>query len=143
MGAMAYLISDRGRGEVNAVTIIVTALAAGAILGFRNSQDRTRGREGRHDPWRMRVVAAALLGLITCRESHDIVLLAAAAVSGAFDLASAAFCCGVLWPRRLRGKLPESLIYFDHLARRPNLPDTFQQLRFLLEDPESLSVNRC
>jgi Family of unknown function (DUF5706) len=85
------------------------------------------------------VTAAALLGLITGRPGHDVILLATAAVSGAFDLASAAFCCGVLWPRRLRGKLPESLIYFDHLARRPNLTETFQQLRSLLEDPESLS----
>ena len=86
------------------------------------------------------VAAAALLGLISHREGHDVILFAAASVSGTFALASAAFCCGVLWPRRLRGKLPESLIYFDHLARKPDPPETFQQLRALLEDPESLST---
>ena len=37
-------------------------------------------------------------------------------------------------------KIPERLIYFDHLARMPDPPAAQQQLRSLLEDPEALSA---
>jgi hypothetical protein len=84
------------------------------------------------------VGAAALVGLVTSRGGHDTALLAAGAISGIFVLLSAVFCCAVLWPRRLRGKLPDSLIYFDHLARRPSPPGTYQELRRLLADPQEL-----
>jgi Family of unknown function (DUF5706) len=84
------------------------------------------------------VGAAALVGLISSRGGRDIPLLAAGAVSGVFVLISAVSCCAVLRPRRLRGKLPDSLIYFDHLARRPSPPGTYQDLRGLLADPEAL-----
>jgi hypothetical protein len=86
------------------------------------------------------VAAAALVGLITGWGGHDVVLLTAAVVSGAFVLTSAVFSCGVLWPRRLRGKIPQSLIYFDHLARLTDPPGARDQLRSLLEDPEALST---
>lgn len=87
------------------------------------------------------VAAAALIGLINAPAGDTFYLLATAAVSGFFVLVSAVLCCGVLWPRRLRGELPESLIYFDHLARMTASPETREKhLQSLLADPESLSA---
>lgn len=86
------------------------------------------------------VAAATLLGLVTAWGARDAVLLAIACVSGAFVLTAATLSCGVLWPRRLRRKLPASLIYFDHLARMPDPHATQQRLRSLLQDPEALST---
>ena len=86
------------------------------------------------------VAAATLVGLITGWGVRDVVLLAADSLSGAFVVTSAVFSCAVLWPRRLRGKLPVSLIYFDHLARMPDPTAAGQLLLSLLEDPEALSI---
>jgi hypothetical protein len=87
------------------------------------------------------IAAAAVIGLISVRSNNDIALAVAAATSAAFILAAATFSCGVLWPRRLRSGPPESLLYFDHIARRGQAaPGAYRdELRALLIDPEALS----
>lgn len=86
------------------------------------------------------VAATAVIALMTSRNGRGIVLTSAAAATGVFILAAATFSCWALWPRRLRNASPESLLYFDHIARRPgSSPASYEdELRVLLTDPETL-----
>jgi hypothetical protein len=87
------------------------------------------------------VAAAATIGLITSRSDQGALLTAAAVTTGIFILMAATFSCGALWPRRLQSTSPESLLYFDHIARRaPASPGPYEnELRVLLADPDALS----
>jgi hypothetical protein len=87
------------------------------------------------------VISAALIAITTRPGDRDILLQVFAAASGAFVLMAAAFSCGALWPRRLRRKIPESIVYFDHIAGRSRAaPEEYEdELRTVLADPEAMT----
>lgn len=88
------------------------------------------------------VISAALLGIVTKSGERDILLQVFAAASGAFVLMAATFSCGALWPRRLRRGAPESMLYFDHIARRPTAAagKYEHELRMTLANPEAITT---
>jgi len=87
------------------------------------------------------VTSAALIAITSRSGDRDTLLQAFAAASGAFVLMAAIFSCGTLWPRRLRRKIPESILYFDHIARRsPAAIEEYEdELRTILADPEAMT----
>jgi Family of unknown function (DUF5706) len=87
------------------------------------------------------ITSAALIAITTKPGDRDALLQVFAAASGAFVLMAAAFSCGTLWPRRLRRKVPESILYFDHIARRsPAAAEEYEdELRAILADPEAMT----
>jgi Family of unknown function (DUF5706) len=87
------------------------------------------------------VISAALIAITTRPGGRDTLLQVFAAASGAFVLMAATFSCGTLWPRRLRRKIPESILYFDHIARRsPAAPEEYEdELRTILADQEAIT----
>jgi hypothetical protein len=87
------------------------------------------------------VTSAALIAITTRPGTRDTLLQAFAAASGAFVLMAAVFACGTLWPRRLRRKIPDNLLYFDHIARRaPAAWDEYEEeLRTILANPEIMT----
>jgi hypothetical protein len=87
------------------------------------------------------VISAALIAITTRPGDRNTLLYVFAAASGAFVLMAAALSCGALWPRRLRRKIPESIVYFDHIARRSRAaPEEYEdELRTVLADPEAMT----
>jgi hypothetical protein len=87
------------------------------------------------------LISAILIGILTHRGDRGALFQIAVAASGTLVLMTATFSCGTLWPRRLRGKVPDNLLYFDHIARRSSTTaDTFEDdLLALLTDPNALA----
>lgn len=87
------------------------------------------------------LISAILIGVLAHRGDRGVLFQVAVAASGVLVLMTAAFSCGTLWPRRLHGKVPDNLLYFDHIARRPSTTvDKFEdELRALLTDSDVLT----
>jgi hypothetical protein len=65
------------------------------------------------------VTAATILSLVAERRSWSLAAMVSAALAAALTFTTAGFACAALWPRRRRHDSPTSLLYFDHIVRRP------------------------